>query len=176
MIDDIKEIKQLRQKIGMTQGQLAKESGVSQSLIAKIESGNLDPSFSNAKKIFYALNKHKKEQKAKDVMNKKIISVKPNTSIKNAIKLMKKFEISQIPVLDKNNSIGIISESLILDSLGKGDKVQDIMGGNPPVVPYDSSVDIVLGLLKHYSLVLVVKNGKLEGVITKSDLVNKLKI
>ncbi len=53
---DLKEIKVIRKKLGITQGELAKLSNVSQSMIAKIESNILDPSYTNACKIFNALN------------------------------------------------------------------------------------------------------------------------
>ena len=87
---NLKDIKQIRKKVGLTQGQLANLSGVSQSLIAKIEAGRIDPTYSNAKKIFTALNELSKKQdiKAEKLMTSKIISVASNDSIKDAIKKM----------------------------------------------------------------------------------------
>ena len=51
MIAEITEIKIMRKRHGLTQTQLAKLSGVSQSLIAKLEAGIIDPSYSNVKKM-----------------------------------------------------------------------------------------------------------------------------
>jgi len=48
-------IKKMRKKFGLTQAKLAKMAGVSQSLIAKIESEKIDPSYKIAKKIFTVL-------------------------------------------------------------------------------------------------------------------------
>ncbi|MBU4502216.1 MAG: helix-turn-helix domain-containing protein, partial [Nanoarchaeota archaeon] len=48
----LEEIKIRRNKIGLTQTQLARLAGVSQSLIAKIESKKIDPTFSKTKSIF----------------------------------------------------------------------------------------------------------------------------
>ena len=53
---DIKQVKEIRKKLGLTQSELAKKAGVSQSLIAKVEAGTLDPTYSNAKKIFAAFD------------------------------------------------------------------------------------------------------------------------
>ena len=56
-MDDLSELRILRKKIGLTQSELAKQASVSQSLIAKIESKKIDPSYTNAKKIFETLQK-----------------------------------------------------------------------------------------------------------------------
>ena len=175
---EISEIKIVRKKLGLTQSELAKLSGVSQSLIAKIEAGTLDPTYSNAKKIFSALESFskKEEEKAEDIMTPKLISLSPSDSASDAIKKMKKHEISQMPVLDDGKAVGLISEAILLDAVveGKTDKIADIMDDAPPVLSKDSSVSAVSDLLRHCPLVLVGEKGKLKGIITKSDLLRKV--
>jgi len=178
MAIEVKDIKNIRKKLGLTQKQLADHAQVSQSLIAKIEAGLLDPTYSNAQKIFNALNElsKKQEAKAKDLMSNRIISVHQNDDIKEAIDKMKKFNISQMPVIDDHKSIGFISESIILEAMlaKKGKKIVDIMADAPPVVSKNTSISVVSDLLKFYSLVLVSDDGKLKGVVTKSDLLAKI--
>ncbi len=84
---DVSEIKAIRKQFGLTQSELAKKSGVSQSLIAKIEAGKVDPSYSKVRQIFNFLeNLHKeRELKAGDVMHSSIISIAPDSDIKSAI-------------------------------------------------------------------------------------------
>ena len=48
MFNTLQEIKHLRKKFNLTQGELAKLAGVSQSLIAKIESNKINPTFTNS--------------------------------------------------------------------------------------------------------------------------------
>jgi predicted transcriptional regulator len=48
-------IKSRRIELGMTQADLAKASGASQSLLSKIEAGNLHPRFDDAVNILKAL-------------------------------------------------------------------------------------------------------------------------
>ncbi|TKJ17850.1 hypothetical protein CEE44_05000 [Candidatus Woesearchaeota archaeon B3_Woes] len=178
MAFEISEIKPIRKKLGITQSELAKQANISQSLIAKIEAGTLDPTYSKAKKIFEVLNSlsKSKELKAKNIMNKKLISINPETKIKNAIKEMRKHGISQIPVLKNNNCVGLVSETIILNSFTKKDisKVEDIMGDCPPIISKDTSIEIVSNLLKFYPIVLVSEKGDLQGLITKSDILKAI--
>lgn len=175
---ELEEIKKIRKSLGLTQTELAKRAGVSQSIIAKIESGSIDPTFSKFKKIFETLSYYEKkdEIKAEDIMNKKMVNIKPVEYIKDAIKKMKKYNISQMPVIDGNKTIGLISESTLLNALmqGKETKVSEIMEESPPIVSKNTSVKVISNLLRHYPTVLVSEEGKLTGLITKSDLLDKL--
>jgi predicted transcriptional regulator len=177
---DPKDISKLRKKLNLTQSDLATESGVSQSLIAKIESNLLDPSYSNMKKIADAINRLEKklERTAKDLVTKKIISVKPTTLIKNIIPLLKKHSISQILVIDKH-IVGLITETEIIDAmLDKKEKeitAKDIMTSSPPIVEIDAPETIIFDLLKHYPIVIVKDKKELIGVITKSNLLELIR-
>ena len=178
MTYELEEVKKIRKKLGMTQTELANRANVSQSLIAKIESGRIDPTFTKTKKIFAALSEleKKEEVKAEQLMTNRIISISQNTSIKEAINKMKKSQISQLPVIHNNKSIGLVSESTILDALlkSKGTIVKDIMQESPPIVSRKTSIQVISNLLKHYPVVLVSEEGILIGLITKSDLLGRI--
>jgi len=176
MITDLQEIKQIRKKLCLTQGQLARYADVSQSLIAKIESNTIDPTFRNAQKIFTALQSlsQKEEKKAIALMNKTLISVEPTDSLKTAIKKMKKHSISQLPVIDNKRAVGVISESAILDAIinnkSSDTAISNVMNDAPPTIDSNASVHVVSHLLQYYPLVLVAEKGKMLGLITKADL------
>ena len=178
MIEDIQQIKTVRKKLNLTQNQFAKEIGISQSLIAKIEAGRIDPSFSKAKQIFQAIDRlsSKQETKANEIMTKSIISVTPGESIKNAIAKMKKHDVSQLPVIEHHKSIGIVSEAIILEAMmnNQGTSIREIMNDSAPVISKNTSLPAISNLLRFSSLVLVSDNGELKGIITKSDLLGKL--
>jgi predicted transcriptional regulator len=178
---EISEIRELRKKLGMTQAQLAYESGVSQSLLAKIEANLIDPSFTKCKNLFSALERasNKVTITAGEMMNKKILWVKPRDSLKSVILKMKKYEISQMPVLYNKNVIGLISESalveLLVNSEGKDIKqVKDVMSDPPPVVSAETSHSAISSFLKYFGLVIVNDKGKYVGVITRSDFIRNL--
>ncbi len=183
MVYELDEIKKIRKRFGLTQTELAKMADVSQSLIAKIESNRIDPTFTKVKKIFDVLNelKNKNEFKAKDIMTKKLIYVNADDNITSAINKMRKHEISQLPVFGGKSIVGLVSENNILDSISsKGPekikvlKIKDIMHDCPPIVSKKSSSSVISGLLKYYPIVVVAEEGKLTGVITKSDMLRTI--
>lgn len=179
MTEELKEVKLIRKRFSLSQTELAKLSGVSQSLIAKIEAGRIDPTYSNAQKIFRALERlhEEKELKAEEIMNPRIIALHPEDSLKEAVQKMRKFEISQMPVVEGDTVIGIVSEGTLLDALVNNRKakiVLEVMGDAPPIISKDASAKVVTALLKHFPAVFVASKGKLKGVITKADVLGKM--
>ncbi|MCX6709880.1 MAG: CBS domain-containing protein [Candidatus Woesearchaeota archaeon] len=177
MEPELSQIKSLRMKVGITQSELAKASGVSQSLIAKIESGRIDPSFSKAKKILDTLKSmgNEKGVKAKDVMSRKIIFVSPGTPLKGAIEKMRAYGISQLPVIDGKRCIGMVTETGILEAMQSDRKeiknARDVLQECAPIVSKDTPISDLSGLLSHSGLILVSERGEFLGVITKTDII-----
>ncbi len=174
---EIEDIKRVRKKLGMTQSQLAKQASVSQSLIAKIEARRLDPTYTKVKQIFRALEdlERKEQVEISEIMNAKVISIGASAEIKEAISLMKKHQISQLPIVEDGHIVGLISEGVILDALmeQKAKVVKEIMADAPPLVPKNASMQMVSSLLRHCPMVVVSDQGRIAGVITKSDLIGK---
>ncbi len=174
----LSEIKVLRKKFGLTQAQLAKASGVSQSMIAKVEASLLDPSFSIATRLFSVLDQMSEhsEKKASDLMHRKILFASPETAIKDVVELMRKHGISQLPVMKNHAVIGMISEGAILDALlaKKAKKIGEIMQDAPPIINAGTPAPVVHQLLRHAPVLIVQESGKFVGVITKADVISKM--
>ncbi|MBN1170352.1 CBS domain-containing protein [Candidatus Micrarchaeota archaeon] len=180
-MNDIKKIGKMRKQLGITQKQLADLAGVSQSLIAKIESEKIDPAYSKVTQIMQALEAYQKKEKTivSQVMTEKIYSVSQKDPVTLAIDIMKEEGISQMPVLEGGKCIGSISESSIIDLVSKGRnlkqiKVGEVMRESFPAIPSNSVIDVAADLLKHYPALLVEQNGKLAGIITKADLLKAI--
>lgn len=177
MVIDLKDLKKLRSKLGVSQVELSQMADVSQSMIAKIEAGRIDPSYSKAKRIINSLELvSKKGVKASDVMVKRIISVSPHETLTNTVKKMKKYEISQLLVLDSRNPVGYVSESIILATLMEnGSKqVYEIMQDVPPIVNKDASLTVVSQLLQFYQMVVVSDRGRPVGIVTRADVIRRI--
>ncbi len=173
---ELSELKSMRIKLELTQKELAAKANVSQSLVAKMESGKVDPGYSSAKRIFETLSmlNKKTELTAKELMYKKIISIGSSEGLKDAIALMRQKNISQMPVIEKNKVVGYISETVLLEKLLDYDSedldVKSIMKEAPPIIPPDTSQGVVANLLNHFPFLLVEEKGELKGIITKADL------
>lgn len=182
MLYELKKIKQMRRKLGITQTQLAKSANVSQSLITKIERGAIEPSYSTVRRIFIILEEGlaetQKDINAKTIYTKNIIFVKSKDTIDEAIKLMKKFAISQIPVVKDNIIVGSISEETFIRNYNKIKtaklQIEQIMDEPFPILPENTHIALIKDILKSYPAVIIVKKGKPTGIITKADLLKKL--
>lgn len=180
MVFDITQLRKIRKQLDMTQHSLAKEIGISQSMIAKIESGKLDPTYSYVKKIEDRIMHLTKgdEKEAKDLMHVKVISAGKDTLVKEVVSMMNRHGISQVPIVDRGNIIGLITESTVLNQQGRSfedKKAYEIMGESPPIIDKHAKLETIVQILKFYPILLVKESGKLVGVITKADIIKNLK-
>ena len=65
MLPTIEELRKMRKNLGISQKELARVSGVSQSYIARLEKGSINPAYDKIRKIFDYLNRS--GQRAKNI-------------------------------------------------------------------------------------------------------------
>jgi predicted transcriptional regulator len=179
LLPRIDSIKQIRQKIGITQKKLATMTGVSTSMINQIESGRSQPSYETAKKIFESLAKLEGESSshtAGDFCSRDIVKLKPTNTLHDAIKKMHQSSISQIPIFNNADVVGVITEDGIVKHLAdlgeaelKNAKLADTMDPVPPIVDYDTPANVLVPLIRYSKCILVSKKSKIVGIITASD-------
>jgi len=92
---------------------------------------------------------------------------------------MKRKGISQIPVKHKENVCGLITEKAIIDNLLKREnvsqlKVKEIMEDAPPIISINTNLKTLLLLLKECSVALVADKGEIKGIISKTDLMDRI--
>jgi predicted transcriptional regulator len=173
------ELKALRLKLGLTQAELAREAGVSQPLIARIENETVDPRASTLRAIVQALNRaERKEILIRDVMTAPVVVVKATDSVHDAIRIMRENNFSQVPVVAKGVPVGSVSERQIVHALSEARDgeavgrraVREIMGPPLPTAAPDTSIEQAYPLLEDQPALLVMERGHLVGLVAKSDL------
>lgn len=179
MLPRIDSIKQIRLKIGITQKKLATMTGVSTSMINQIESGRSQPSYETAKRVFdslASLEGKSSSHKAGDFCSKDVVKLKPSNTLHDAIKKMHESSISQIPIFNGQELVGVISEDGIVRHLAdvgeselKNAKLADTMEPVPPIVDYDTPANVLVPLIRYSKCILVSKKSKIIGIITASD-------
>jgi len=186
MLPDLDEFQKRRKLLKLSQYQLAKQAGVSQSLIAKMESKRIEPSYNKVQTIDQALEieeqKHKTSIKAKDVYTNKIAKINASDPIQKAIKIMQTNGFSQLPVYDNNIVVGSITEHTILNAqseendykLSSNMKVEKIIEQPFPQINEDTPIKPIRHLLEFYQAVVVLRKDRPVGIITKADLLKTL--
>ena len=121
------------------------------------------------------------EDLIKDNINKPLVIVRTQELVSHAIERMRKFKISQIPVVDITGFVGSIDESNLfehyIDNKNFANKpIQEIMGKPYPVVNLKDSIDTVAALFsKENQAVLVNLGNSKYQIITKYDFIGSIK-
>lgn len=120
----------------------------------------------------------------KDLINgrgaQKLISLKPAQTVTEAIGLMKKYDIENIPVFNEGVSVGAISESglfnkILNDSNIKTQTVESVMEKKYPEVAFDTPVERLSAFInKENGAVLSKDETGAFHIVTKYDIIQSL--
>jgi CBS domain-containing protein len=142
--------------------------------------------------------------RAIDVMVRDVATVRPDTDVADAIKLLAEHDVSALPVLDAGgNLVGMLSEADLIHRVeigtekwrpwwvealtgastlaadfakSHGKKVGEVMSSGVISVSEDTPISEIAGVLERngISRAPVVKDGKLVGVVSRSNLIQAL--
>ncbi|MDI3482874.1 MAG: hypothetical protein PWQ88_745 [Candidatus Methanomethylophilaceae archaeon] len=176
------DIRKLRKTLDITQAELSRQSGISQSAIAKIERGTISASYDTVVKLFETLEKMGRREEghktASDVASKGVVTIQCTEKVRAASDLMKTTGFSQLPVLKGDVPVGSISERNILELIRQGKTMDElsemsvarVMGEMFPLVNEQTPIETVTTIMANSNAVLVANKGKLVGIITSADL------
>lgn len=180
MLPSLEEIGRRRRLLAISQKKLASLAGVSQSMIAKIESKQISPSYPKTKAIFDTLEglERRSEFKAKDISHGKVVGVQVHDPVSRGVRVMRDTGFSQLPVFNDDQVVGSLTEKIILEKLVSAPKPDDvskqpiekIMDEAFPTVNEETPISMLSTLLQYAPAVLVMKRGHVQGIITKADL------
>jgi len=140
-----------RKKASLTQNELSKLTGLSQSYVNKIENLIAEPPYSVAKKIIELLNDYKNVDFDVKLLMTKIRTVSSKNTIGQA---MSELNVSQLPVINDGLIVGSITKKTIPKLIKKGVKniesqlISDVMDSPFPMIPDGSKVELISLLLE----------------------------
>jgi len=121
------------------------------------------------------------EDLIKNHIDKPLVIVRTEELVSHAIDRMRKFKISQIPVMDTTGFVGSLEDSNLLQAFLNNKEiaeipVKEIMGKPYPVVSKKAKVEDVSKLISQENNAVLVdlENGKYH-IITKYDIINSIK-
>jgi CBS domain-containing protein len=117
--------------------------------------------------------------KARDVAAKMVITVRPDTPIYDAIRLMANRNLTGLPVVDANlNFVGVLAEKdvlkLLYETADRADQtVADYMTRDVASLDVESSlIDLCDNLINSTARVMpLTESGKLCAIASRSDLI-----
>ena len=108
------------------------------------------------------------------------IIVAPNTDLKRVYGQMKLYDVSQVPVLDGDKLLGLVDEEDILLRVYQQKNfdgvASDIMTKDLVTVDAGEELTRLLDLFTHGMVALIIHKGKYQGLVTKIDVLNHLRI
>jgi cystathionine beta-synthase len=117
---------------------------------------------------------------AKDIISKRpanysLVSVKKSDSVKEAIGLMNKTSVSQIPVMDGDEVVGSLTDTKLLSKIIenpslKDAEVEEVMESSMTFVARDSTLDVLSSMIEKEKAVLVRDEKDQIHIITKHDI------
>ena len=120
--------------------------------------------------------KYKKISKSKTTME----FCKLGTNILDVYNIMKKYGISQMPVLENGYCLGMITSKTVFD-LVFGSKLakiyvhEKILEHNYNTVNVKTPLNSIRRILRHFDYALVEKEGIIHGILVKDDIIDELK-
>ncbi len=110
-----------------------------------------------------------------------LITATPDDRMTEVIDVMRRHDISQLPVLDNGNLVGIITEVDLLDHMLFGEHEHDaqetigpIVNPDTAVVDPDTSLAVLGEIFSRGKVAIVMDKGKVAGILTKIDLIDYL--
>jgi predicted transcriptional regulator len=104
-----------------------------------------------------------------------LVSVGPDHKVSDALQLMNKYGLSQLPVLEDGRSVGSLREGklmgkLLVDRALMDATVSEVMEKGFPVVNEDDDLDAAVKHLRTSPAILVAEYGRIVGILTRHDV------
>jgi len=114
----------------------------------------------------------------REVMNKNVMTVKPDVTLRKAAEAMSNYHIGSLVVLENNKLVGILTERNVLVAVADGKDpelttVEEVMTKKVITISPDKVIEDAVALMTEHRIkkLPVVDGEKLVGIITASDII-----
>jgi len=115
----------------------------------------------------------------RDVMTENVRTVRPNSTITEVVRKMNKFEVGSVVVVDGEKPVGLITERDILRRVlevtlaAEAMKAREVMSSPLVTVGDEVTIEQAARIMadRRIKKLPVVKEGKLVGIVTSTDIV-----
>src|SRR5712692_1675587 len=184
LLPELKEIKERRLRLRISQRELAKNVGGSRAIIGKIERNRVSPSYSLIRKVFTYLDSVHATSggRAADIASRPVAYVQFADAVQQAVHILQSTGYKQPPVRDEDVWAGCLYERTISRHLVETNdprsvlrrQVGQIMDEALPSVAEETPITAIIPLLQQYQAVLVTRKGRVTGIITNADLLKMI--
>ena len=182
-MDTFTEIRRRRVALGIPLGELAKAIGRSDATLSRIERGQIRPSYDLVQRILSYLEAQEGLSAPRltvgELMHRPLVLVESTATLATAAQRMESGAFSQLPVVDDGRVVGSLSETALLRALARPNahriRVREVLERAYPVLDEGFPGDLLPPLLGQYPAILVTRQGELQGIVTKADLIRGLR-
>lgn len=114
----------------------------------------------------------------RNVMNKKVVTAKPEITLREASKVMSQLHIGSLVIVEEEKIVGILTSSDVLKAIAKDRDpdltlAEEMMSKPVKTIEPDKTVEEAVNIMieNRIKKLPVVRDGKLIGIITASDII-----
>jgi cystathionine beta-synthase len=110
---------------------------------------------------------------------RKLVAVAPEHNVRVAVDLMRKYDLSQLPVIKGGTQLGSVTDTMLMRGLANKEfsaqqQIRDVMEGPLETVDIYDKILNPLSFLKEKNAFLVTDRGRVVDIIATIDVVNYL--
>jgi cystathionine beta-synthase len=111
-------------------------------------------------------------------ISRKLVTVSATATVPEVIGLLKLHGVSQLPVVDGDTLVGMISEKQLLERALQGERsnvdVGSLAQSDYCTITDDTDIAVLTDLFRRSKVAIVIENGKPADIITRIDLIDHI--
>jgi cystathionine beta-synthase len=114
--------------------------------------------------------------------SRELITAVPTDRMTDVVRRMKEYNVSQLPVVDEDDrllglvtEIDLLNHMLLSDHVHQADEtIESVIDTNVPVVSPNAPLETLMGILGHNNVVILTTDDKVQGILSKIDILDFL--